>query len=92
MICIPCRKCGSADIRKNGRTKAGAQKYHCKSCNFYGTLITQEEKQKKKEALIKKPLYERVSQRGIARLAGISRGRVISVIKKKKFRPSHRTL
>jgi len=48
MICISCRKCGSADIRKNGRTKAGAQKYRCKSCNFYGTLITQEEKQKKK--------------------------------------------
>ncbi len=92
MICIPCRKCGGADIRKNGRTKAGAQKYHCKSCCFYGTLITQEEKQKKKEALIEKLLCERVSQRGIARLAGVSRHRVISVIKKKKFRPSHRTL
>ena len=83
MINIPCRKCCGTDIFKNGLTKAGAQKYHCKSCNFYGTLVTQEEKQKMKEALIEKPLRERVSQRGIARLAGVSRCRVISVIKKR---------
>ncbi len=85
MINIPCRKCGSTNIRKNGRTKEGAQKYHCKTCNFYGTLITQEEKQKKKEELIEKLLCEGVSQRRIARLAGVSRNRVIMLIKKKKM-------
>jgi len=82
MISIPCRKCGSINIRKNGLTKEGAQKYHCKDCGFYGTLCTQEEKQKKKEELIEKLLSEGVSQRRIARLAGVSRNRVISVIKK----------
>jgi len=48
MINIPCRICGSENIRKNGKTRAGAQKYHCRGCGFYCTLVTQEEKQKKK--------------------------------------------
>jgi transposase-like protein len=44
MINIPYRRCGSVNIRKNGLTEAGAQKYHCRACNFYGTPVTQEEK------------------------------------------------
>jgi len=92
MINIPCRKCGSINIRKNGTTAGGAQKYHCKACNFYGTLVTQEEKQKKKEELIEKLLCERVSQCGIARAVRISRNRVISHIKKKKSDRSDRKL
>lgn len=84
MINIPCRKCGSINIRKNGTTAAGAQKYHCKACNFYGTPVTQEEKQKKKEELTEKLLPERVPQCGIARAVRVSRNRVISHIKKKK--------
>jgi transposase-like protein len=83
MITIPCRKCGSTDVRKNGLTGGGAQKYHCNTCGFYGTLITQEDKQKKKEELIEKLLSERMSQRGIARLVGVSRNRVVALIKKK---------
>jgi transposase-like protein len=92
MINTPCRKCGSINIRKNGLTAAGTQKYHCKACDFYGTLNTQEEKQKKKEELIEKLFCERISQRGIARSVGVSRNRVISMIKKKKFSLSHRAL
>ena len=84
MITITCRKCGSEKIRKNGFTNGGAQKYHCKACGFYGTLVTQEEKQKKKEELIEKMLSERMSQRGIARLLGVSRNRVIAAMKKQK--------
>ena len=83
MINTPCRKCGSVNIRKNGMTGAGAQKYHCKACNFYGTLNTQEEKQKKKEELIEKLLCERVSQRCIARTVGVSHNRLILIIKKR---------
>ena len=84
MITITCRKCGSEKIRKNGFTNGGAQKYHCKACGFYGTLITQEEKQKEKEALIEKMLSEHMSQCGIARLLGVSRNRVIAAMKKQK--------
>jgi transposase-like protein len=86
MINICCRKCGSINIKKNGHTKSRAQKYHCKACNFYGTLITQEEKQKEKDRLIEKLLNERSSQREIARVVGVSRNRIILFIKKK---PSH---
>jgi len=53
MINISCRKCGSINIRKNGLTDGGAQKYHRRACEFCGTLITQEEKQKKKRSLQK---------------------------------------
>jgi transposase-like protein len=89
MITVLCRKCGSIRIRKNGKTKTGAQKYHCKACHFYGTLTTSEEKQKEKERIIGKLLCERISQRGIARMVGVSRNRVIALIKKKKSDLSH---
>jgi len=92
MINISCRKCGSINIRKNGLTDGGAQKYHRRACEFCGTLITQEEKQKKKEELTEKLLYGRVSQRGIARTVRVSRNRVISAVKKKKSGLSHQTL
>jgi len=35
MIAMKCRRCGSENIRKNGRTPAGRQKIHCKNCRFY---------------------------------------------------------
>jgi len=63
MINISCRKCGSTDIRKNGLTDGGAQRYHCKACKFCGTPVTQEEKQKKREAYRKTPVRTRVSAR-----------------------------
>ena len=83
MINISCRKCGSTDIRKNGLTGAGAQKYHCKACTFYGTPVTQEEKQKKKEELTEKLLCERIPQRGIARTVRVSLNILILMIKKR---------
>ncbi len=86
MINLSCRICGSENIRKNGKTGAGAQKYHCRACSFYGTPVTQEEKQKKKEEVMEKLLYERMSMRGIARSLSVSRMRVKMFIKKKKSR------
>ena len=83
MMNILCGKCGSIDIRKNGKTKTGARKYHRKTCGFHGTLTTMEEKQKEKERVIGKPLCGRISQRGIARMVGVSRNRVISPMKKR---------
>ncbi len=90
MINIPCRKCGSGNIRKKGRTASGAQKYHCKYCNFYGTLVTQEEKQKQKEAVTETLFYERLSQRKIARSLSVSRNRISSLIKKRNTRTRFR--
>lgn len=34
-----CNSCGSPDIVKNGLTGSGKQKYSCKACGGYGTLL-----------------------------------------------------
>ena len=34
-----CTNCKSENIVKNGKTKTGQQKYHCKDCKCYRTLI-----------------------------------------------------
>ena len=33
-----CRKCGSADIVKNGHSASGSQQCHCKDCGAYLVL------------------------------------------------------
>lgn len=33
-----CRKCGSADIVKNGHSASGSQQHHCKDCGAYLVL------------------------------------------------------
>jgi len=82
MIAIPCRKCGSPNIEKNGRTKAGVQKYHCRSCHFYGSLTTQDPQRTAPRELVERLHLERVSQHGIARLTGTSRTTIIWMLKK----------
>ena len=69
-------------ICEKTENRAGAQKYHCKDCGFHGTLVTQKEKQKKKEDVMEKLLYERMSLRGIARSLSVSRNTLNSFIKK----------
>jgi len=59
MITITCRICDSYEIKKNGHTKSGQQKYHCYSCGFYGTLYTKENEKKIKHNLIEKLHLER---------------------------------
>ena len=83
MITITCRICNSYEIKKNGHTKSGQQKYHCYSCDFYGTLYTKENEKKIKHNLIEKLHLERISQRGISRIAKVSRKTIASVLKKK---------
>jgi transposase-like protein len=83
MITIGCRKCGSPHLRKNGHTKAGAQKYYCRVCGCYGTLVTQDAQRAERDALVIRLAQERVSQRAMARIARISRNTVIAIVKKK---------
>jgi transposase-like protein len=83
MIKVKCRKCGSENIKKNGKTYTGKQKFHCKDCKFYGTLDTKDSEIKEKERLIEKLLLERVSQRAISRITGISLNTVVKIVKKK---------
>ena len=83
MIVHTCRRCGSAALRKNGRTPSGQQKFHCKDCNFYGTLDTKEQERSVRQAVVEKLHTERLSQRAIARTTGMSRMTIAKLVKKK---------
>jgi len=82
MIAIACRRCGSTQLRKNGRAASGQQKFHCKACNFYGTLDTKEQQRAQRQATVEKLQQERLSQRAIARTVGMSRNTVAAILKK----------
>jgi transposase-like protein len=87
MSMLRCKKCSSTNVKKNGLTAALRQKYHCKACGIYTTTDDAARERAAKEALVEKLHLERVSQRGIARLTGMSRS---TVIKRLKKRPSAR--
>jgi len=84
MINITCRKCNSKNISKNGHTKSGRQKYHCKTCNFYSTLDLKSDELNEKSKLIEKLFQERISQRGIARITGVSEPTIAKRLKKSR--------
>jgi len=63
MIAITCRRCGSTQLRKNGRTASGQQKVHCKTCTFYGTRDTKDEQRHQQRKMVEKLHLERLSQR-----------------------------
>lgn len=83
MIAVTCRRCGSTKLRKNGRTRSGQQKFHCKDCNFYGTLDTKDNERAQRWATVEKLQLERLSQRAIARTVGMSRTTISTHLKKK---------
>ena len=82
MIAIRCRCCDSVNLRKNGHTPSGQQKFHCKDCHAYGTLDTKEQERAHKQATVEKLHLERLSQRAIARTTGMSRMTVAAILKK----------
>ena len=83
MIAHTCRRCCSTSLQKNGRTSTHQQKFHCKDCNFYGTLDTLEHERSARQAVVEKLYTERLSQRAIARTSGLSRMTVAKLLKKK---------
>lgn len=83
MIAQTCRRCGSTELRKNGRTATGHQKFHCKACNFYGTLDTQTTERARRKELAAQLQLERLSQRAISRTLKMSRRTVARVWEKK---------
>lgn len=83
MITMMCRRCGSSDLRKNGRTASGQQKFHCKGCNFYGTLDTKDNERAQRWMTVEKLHLERLSLRAIARTVGMSRTTITARLKKK---------
>jgi transposase-like protein len=84
MIALQCRRCASVNLQRNGRTAAGQQKYHCKDCHFYGTLATKEAEREAQRRLFEHLHLERLSQRAIARITGMSRSTLIKLLKKSR--------
>jgi transposase-like protein len=35
---LNCKKCGSPNLVKSGKTKYGTQRYLCKECHYHGTV------------------------------------------------------
>ena len=78
-----CTKCQSENIVKNGKTKTGKQKYHCKACHAYGTLSPFVPYTPERKAEILRAYHERASLRGIERTFGVARQTVAKWLKEK---------
>jgi transposase-like protein len=69
-----CPHCGSEELVSNGHdVKNGKGKYHCKSCDKYGTLDAAPRYSEQRKAEILKAYFERASMCGIARTFGVAR-------------------
>ena len=83
MATFDCKICGSAKVVKNGHDTAGRQKYHCKTCGAHTTTDAAAREYAEKMKLLDKLLPERLSQRALARVTGLSRSTIINYLKKK---------
>lgn len=80
IVTYACPKCGSENMVRNGHDYKGDQKYHCKSCDSYGTLHAQRGYAECFRRQVKHAMLERIRLRGIERLFGISRRTVLAWI------------
>ena len=79
-----CNKCKSSHLVKNGKSKSGKQKYHCKQCGSYGVLNAQPRYSEQTKELAIRVYQERSSLRGVQRALGISRQTIAKWLKKKR--------
>ena len=56
-----CRVCGSQNIVKNGKNKAGQAQYHCKDCGAYRVLEPKPQDQRQRRSQVLKAYQERCS-------------------------------
>ena len=77
-----CRKCGSSDLKKNGKNVCGNQQYHGKACGAYGVLEPRKRYTEEDQERILKAYQERPSMRGIERTYGVSRQTFAKWLKK----------
>jgi insertion element IS1 protein InsB len=77
-----CRDCGSKNIVKNGKSKYGQQKYHCKDCNAYKVLEPKQKYTEERKDEIIRAYQERSSMRGIQRIYGTCRKTLSGWLKK----------
>ncbi len=66
-ITYTCRRCGSANLVKNGHNKYGNQQFRCKDCHKSGVLNPINRHTEAEKERILAAYRERPSMRGIAR-------------------------
>jgi len=84
---MACTKCGSTNIVKNGRTATRQQQYHGRACGVYTVMHDRTRDCALKRELVETLYRERVAQRGIARVTGISRPTIVRRLRKKYSAP-----
>jgi transposase-like protein len=87
---MECKTCGSTNTVKNGRTSTGQQQYHCRACGVYTVTGDRARERAIKMEIVDTLHRERVSQRGMARVTGISRPTITRWLRKKSCAPSGR--
>jgi len=78
---LTCGKCGSTALRKNG-SRNGQPKYQCTACRHQALFVPAAVGKAARYAQVAALLLERVSQRAIVRLTGISRPTIVKLAKK----------
>jgi len=81
---VRCSHCQSEDVKRDGRTAAGKQRYKCKGCGRVSRENPQYERYSaaQKEQILR-AYNERPSMRGIYRIFGVSRPTLIAWLKKR---------
>ncbi len=75
-----CRVCGSENIVKNGKNKAGQAQYHCKNCGAYRVLEPKLDQPGASRRQVLQAYRERASLRGVERIFGVARDTVLKWI------------
>jgi insertion element IS1 protein InsB len=76
-ITYKCRVCGSQNIVKNGKNKAGQAQYHCKDCGAYRVLEPKKEAKGERRRQVLRAYRERASLRGLGCIFGVARDSVM---------------
>ena len=81
---VLCSHCQSEDVKRDGHTAAGKQRYKCKACGRISRENPQHERYSaaQKEQILR-AYNERSSMRGIQRVFGVSRPTLIAWLKKR---------
>ena len=80
----PCPACASQNIKKNGH-QSGKQRYRCRDCHkTWRDNPNSRATDPQRKATILAAYHERMSQRGLARVFGVSRSTVGLWLKKRQ--------
>jgi len=78
-----CEECGSEQIVRNGKNRAGSQRYKCKGCGVTRVLNSQLPSRQIDLEAVERAYLERNSLRGTARIFNVSHTTIGQWLKKK---------